>query len=105
MIAIAISFAVVAVAVRSHLLSVETRIQIAGFVIAAAVCEYIVGPRLGSRSSSFWFASNAMMAVLGLLGHGGISKAYILASNKRTIYSLIKVPLAPQPICALAADR
>jgi hypothetical protein len=45
LIAIAISFAVVAVAVRSHLLSVETRIQIAGFVIAAAVCEYIVGPR------------------------------------------------------------
>jgi hypothetical protein len=64
---IAFLFAAVAMFTRIQVWSVETRIQIAIFVILAACYEWLGKPALGHSANRAAFVANAIAATIGIL--------------------------------------
>jgi hypothetical protein len=66
-VAVATTFFAAAIAARALVLSIETRLQLLGFVVLAAAYELRSRPGLGIKPSLSGFAINAAVAMIGVI--------------------------------------
>lgn len=66
-VAVATTFLAAAIATRALVLSIETRLQLLGFVVLAAAYESRSRPALGIKPRLSGFAINAVVAIIGVV--------------------------------------